>query len=791
MIGSMLTRKLIRDVHHHALQFVAVAAVVMSAVLVYGSLQTAYYSLLASRDRYFDQQRMADFFVNLEKAPDSALQDVETVPGVWRVRGRIVKEVSLDVEGNEGAVVGRMISMPSKRDGLICDIHLVSGSWFPGAHDREVIVNQRFVEANGLQVGDTFEATINERREDLLIVGTCYSPEYVYAIRSPQQFAPDDANFAVIFARESFVEDAFSMSNSFNDLVGLARPGADVEALLEDIEELLDPYGVYHKYKREDQLSTRYLAQELDGLRMSALAIPLIFLGVAAFVIHIVVRRMVDQQRTQIGLICALGYGKLTVLWHYTCYALLIGIAGCIPGVLGGYWLAAKLTVMYNIFFRFPTLRVIFLPEQAVLAFLLSTGMCAIGALWSAWHVLGIQPAVAIRPQAPGKQTAVHKSLADRVLQRLPVTWRMVVRNALRNKARSLLTVVGVSTSTAILLLGLGGEGMFDRIVEHQFHKVDRSDMRVDFVTERPRAALHDVANAPGVLVAEPVLQFGAELSNGHRKKNVLVMGLRANSRLYYVYDKDRRRIPLPTEGLLIPERLSDALELPNGGELMMDPYLKDQDDAPVYVRGQTEEYLGLTVYGRLDYLARIIGDGSAINGALVDAEPGRATEAIAALDDMPAVTAVTSAKTVLAGFQETITDLQSAFNTVLGLFAGVIAFAVIYNAASININEQRRDLACLHSLGYERNDVARVATADIMPLGIVGIALGLWLGWLAILGLSRAYQTDIYSLPAYVEPAAMFATTAWILAFQFVSRAIVARRAKQIDIIRALKSME
>lgn len=791
MVSNLLRRKLLRDVRRQWMQFAAVSAVVLCAIVVFVALQTAYHSLTASRDRYFDRYRMADFFVHLEKAPRSALTDVEAVPGVWRARGRIVKDVSLDVAGNEGSVYGRIISMPARRDGLICDVHLVSGSYFPGASATEVIVNERFCEANGLRVGDAIEATINERRESLRIVGTCYSPEYVYAIRTPRQFAPDDRNFAVIFARESFVEDAFNMTNAFNDVVGLLQPGTDVEQVLEGVKERLDAYGVYHKYGRGLQLSNHYLSEELQGLRMSALVLPMIFLVVAAFVIHVLVRRMVELQRGQIGLLCALGYSRARILWHYTCYALAIGIAGAGPGTLVGYWLAGRMTVIYNMFFRFPSLTPVFHVPVVLFGFALSAGMCAAGAVWSARRILSLQPAEALRPVAPRRRGTVRRSRLAGLWKRLPLHWRITARHCLRAPGRALLTILGVAASAVILLLGLANNDFFDAIIDYQFDLVQRADLRVELATERGRAALFDITGVPGVRGAEPVYEFGAELRNGRRKKTVLVMGLPPESRLYHVYAGKGRRVRLPSEGLLIPRRVADELALRPGQKAHLDPYVRGADEVETIVRGATEEYLGLTVYARLDYLGRLIGSAGAMSGALVDAEPGRTPEVIARLDDIPGVTAVTATRTFLKAFEESMSDLIQASNFILTLFAATVAFAVIYNASSVNIAEQERDLACLCSLGYDREDVARIATNDIMPLGVVGLAVGLPLGYLMCVGLSKYYTTDIYKLPVVANPRTYVLVAVMLLVFQLISRGVCARRARNIDIVARLKSRE
>ena len=791
MVGSMLHRKLLRDIRSTWGRFLAVAAVAMCAVVVFVSFRTTYYSLQLSRDVYYAQHRFADFFVTLEKAPESALRDVEAIPGVWRVRGRIVKDVPLHVPGNDGAVVGRVISMPLQRRGLINDIHIVSGSYFPGAAAEEVIVNERFCEANRLKIGDTFEATVNERRETLRVVGTAYSPEYVYALRSPQQFGPDDRNFAIVFARESFVEDAFDMTNAFNDVVGLLRPDADVDDVLDRIKERLDSYGVYQKYARKDQLSNNYLDQEMVQLRNSALVLPLIFLLIASQVINILIRRMTELQRTQIGLLCALGYSKARIALHYCTYAVAIGVLGAAVGTVIGFWLASAFTEMYNAFFRFPSLEARFRLDVVAAAFGLSAGVCAAGAVRSAWRVLKLQPALAIRPQAPSTGPPVHRSALAGLWAHVPLMWRIAIRTTLRSKGRAAFTIVGVAVSTVILILGMSSSDMFDYIIDYQFGKVDVADTHLDFRIERPLSAVHEVSKVQGVRRAEGIFQFGADVMNDWRKKTVLVMGLPADSRLYIVRDQHGRPVRLPDDGLIIPERLARIMALRRGDNLLLDPYLRDIDERPARVAAVVKQYLGLTVFATRDYLNQVMGQARTVNGALVLAHPGQLAAATDELNDVPAIIAITNTRAVLRGLQETTADMSRVSTGVLTMFAGIIAFAVVYNSASVTIAEQARDLACLRGLGYDSEDVASIGTNSIMPLGLLGALLGLPLGNLMWHGLARAWETDLYRLPVVIRARTYIVAAGLVLVFQLIARWACRRRIYRLDIVRTLKSRE
>jgi len=783
--------KLLRDIARHRGQFIAAGAVVMAGLSVYVGLYSTFNNLNLTRDSYYQQYRFSDFFLELERAPETAVRQIESIPGVWRAHGRIVEDVPLDVEGNDESIVGRLISMPDEPGHALNDIYLVSGSYFPGADEREVIVNQRFCEANGLRVGDTFEATVNERRERLRIVGTAYSPEYVYALRNPQQFGPNDKGFAVIFCRKDFVESAFNMGGAVNSIVGQLRPGADLDAVLEEAEERLDSYGVYHTYGSADQLSNRYLTNEIDGLRASAIILPLVFLTVAALIIHVIMTRITEQQRTQIGLLCALGYSKFEIVLHYVGYALFVATFGTVVGALVGQWLAKEMTGLYIMFFRFPVLESRFYPSVFGSAFALSAAACVLGTVVSVLHVARLEPAQAMRPSAPPTGRRIFLERMDFIWSRLSLDWRTTIRNTIRARARTVLTLLGVVIATVILIMGMSSSDFFEYIIDFQHRKVDVSDLHVDFVTERPPEAVREVARLDGVRCAEGVLQYGFEFENAWRKKTVLVQGLERDGALLRVYDTRGERIRVPEEGFLVPDRLAKGLGATTGSRVTVDPYVKGKDEREATLRAVADQYIGLTAYADRAYLCELLGEGDMVNGALLRVEEDKLDKVIEELDDMPGVSASVSNRRILQGIRESMAKMIAIAVTAQTLFAGLIALAVIYNSSTISISERERELASFRALGFDVDQVTRIATNDIIPLGLLGIAIGLPLGRLLMGGIARLYETDLFKVPAVISPKTYFSAALAVFVFLVISRIVCKRKVVRIDIVRALKTRE
>ena len=197
------------------------------------------------------------------------------------------------------------------------------------------------------------EAVLNGRKQALRIVGVALSPEYVLQIREGE-LIPDEKRFGVFWMHREELAAAFDMDGAFNNVVGTLLRGASEKEVLARIDDLTEPYGGVGAYGRSDQLSHRYLSDEMAQLRGMGIVAPTIFFSVAAFLLNVVLTRLIRIQREQIAALKAFGYNRFEVGWHYLQFVLLITVVGLVLGTIGGVFLGRNLTVMYTRFYKFP-----------------------------------------------------------------------------------------------------------------------------------------------------------------------------------------------------------------------------------------------------------------------------------------------------------------------------------------------------------------------------------------------------------------------------------------------------
>jgi len=258
-----LDRKVFRDLVHMRGQFVAVALVVACGVASYVSMVSTYRSLLLSQSQYYAAYRFANVFAQLKRAPDPVANQIRELPGVAAVQTRVVRDVILDVPGLTEPATGRLVSIPDRRAPVLNDLFLRQGRYITEGPSEEIIASEAFTNANQLQVGDSISGVLNGRWKKLVIVGIALSPEYVYEVRSGAEFAPDNRRFGVLWMGYEALASSFNMEGAFNDVSVTLSPGVSEEDIITRMDQVLARFGGTGAYGREEQVSHRFLSDEI------------------------------------------------------------------------------------------------------------------------------------------------------------------------------------------------------------------------------------------------------------------------------------------------------------------------------------------------------------------------------------------------------------------------------------------------------------------------------------------------------------------------------------------------
>ncbi len=767
----------------------AIALVLACGVVVYVASAGMLDALQVTQAAFYRTERFADVFASVQRAPEALRREVEAIRGVAVVDTRVKASAKLEVPGYDEPVSGLLVSLPEEGEPALNDVHLREGRLPEAGSVEEVLVSDAFAEAQGLRPGSEIAAILNGRRQRLTVVGLALSPEYLYQV-PPGALFPDYERFGIVWMRRPALAAAYDYEGAFNDLALSLAPGASEAEVVARLDDLLDPYGGVGAQVRADQPSHYYLSEEIQQLEQMATVMPALFLFVAAFLLSVVVTRLVQTQREEIATLKAFGYSTWQVGRHYAGLVAVIAVIGAAVGVALGLWLARGFGAMYMEFYRFPYLIYEARLGTALVAVVVTVGVALAGTARAVAQAVRLPPAEAMRPPTPPRYRV---SVLERIgLARwLSAQDRMIVRHLGRRPGRALFSALGIAMACAIVLLGRFSADAVGLMMEVQFERAHREDVQVAFVEQRAAEAALELARLPGVRRVEPFRTVPVELRRGRRTYDTAITGMAAEGDLARVLDADLAPVPLPPEGLVLSDFLADYLGVAEGDSLTVAVQEGAQPTLAAPVALVVTEFIGAGAYMERRALNRLLGEGDVLSGAWLAADRSRLPALYDALGERPYVLRATGLQEARDSLEETFAQNMLTFTLILTGFAGAIAFGIVYNTARIALEERGRELASLRVLGFTKGEIGYLFFGELALLTLLALPLGLVLGTLFSLGYVEALQTEFFRIPFVLTRASYAFAAVVVVGSALLSALLVRRRLQRLDLIAVLKTRE
>jgi putative ABC transport system permease protein len=672
---------------------------------------------------------------------------------------------------------------------LLNRLNLVEGRWIDPTHSGEVIVNAAFARARAVRPGDAITVVLNGRLENFRVVGLALSPEYVLAARSGIPL-PDDRNVVILWASEDAVASAFDMVGGFNDITATLAPGASKAAVTAAIDGVLAPYGGIGAYERRDQSSHRFLEDELAEQKTLAIVTPSIFFGIAAFLLNVVLGRLIEAQREQIASLKALGFPAGPIAWHYLKFASAIALCGSLLGIGLGLWMAAKVIAMYRPFFRFPLIE----PHTEAWVLFVAIGVSLLAAnlsvLAAVLRVIRLAPAEAMRPPVPAQfRRGIIETLG--LEGWLPARRLVAVRGITGRPFRAAFTILGIALAVPLVLMGLFWFDALTYMIEINFDRINRGDAFVSFTEPVRDRAVHELLQIPGVLLAEGQRNVPVRLQAGCRGYRTSITGLPPNSELQVLRDSKLRPIEVPSEGLLMSRRLAERLKLGVGDSVTVEILEGERSVRELIVTALSDDILGLTATMDLRALNRMMREGDVVNAAVLKVDTLDPPSIWRKLQQFPKVESTGVKANWLSLFDETLVGLVGTGAFILGGFGILIAVGVVYNSARVAFQERAWELASLRILGCTTLEVSVLLLTELAVELIIAVPLGLLLGKSFVQLLISAKSSESFNVPPVIEPSTYAISALVILGAALATVFLVRRKIDKLDLVTVLKTRD
>ena len=577
---------------------------------------------------------------------------------------------------------------------------------------------------------------------------------------------------------------------------------ADAQKKLDDAQDELDDVEDCEWYVLSRFTNAGIVGYSQDSDRVSNLAnvFPVIFFLVAALACLTTMTRMVEEQRTQIGSLKALGFSRLAISKKYIGYAFSASLIGGILGLLLGCTLIPLVIAnAFNIMYAIPELE--FKPQVGLYVWaVLAAVLCTTGAaLWACLSTLMDTPANLMRPRAPKAGRRVFLERIRPLWRRLTFTWKVTMRNLFRYQRRFWMTVIGIGGCTALIVTGFGLHESIFSILNQQFDHVFRYDATLGL---DKHARADELAAVEAYLDASPWVEdylrtssASVEVSASGPAQNVYLFAVddqeRFNQFIHLSHRLDNAPVVLRDEGVVVTEKLAELLDVAVGETVTLD---NDGRRVEAVVTDIAENYVSHYVYMTEACYRELFGETPEQNEMLLRYDSGAGeAESDAVSSELMAMDGVAS-YSYIATLRDNFTDSMEAIDYAVVIIitaAAALAFVVLYNLTNINITERVRELATLKVLGFFDREVTAYVYRENLFLTLFGIVLGLVMGRFLHAWMVLTVEVEMVMFGRTAPPYAYFLAAGLTVVFSVAVNIAAHFKLKKVDMVESLKTVE
>ena len=572
---------------------------------------------------------------------------------------------------------------------------------------------------------------------------------------------------------------------------------ADAEAKVQDIEK-----PTWYVYDRDTLTEYSGYGENAERLGAIGRVFPVLFFLVAALISLTSMTRMVEEQRTAIGTMKALGYSKMSIAKKYLGYALIATAGGSVLGVLIGEKILPYIIVYaYGILYQHITH--ILVPYQWIYAWMAAAAaiVCTMAATFFAcYKELVAQPAVLMRPPAPKNGQRVFLERIKFIWKHLSFTWKSCIRNLTRYKKRFFMTVFGIGGCMGLMLVGYGIKDSCYEIAELQFRDIQMYDgsvyLKEDISDETRQNLLDYMKDDSDISHYMQTSMKNVTLVNGKNKRDAyqVVFSEPKDVKDYFDFHdrKSKEEYTLDDEGVIISEKTGKLLNAKAGDTIE----IKDEENGnkKVKIAHICENYMGHYIFFTPSYYEKVYGENSEYNSIFFAGQKGDTQEDYNKIGEDILTQDGALSVSYMRDIEKQLDDMLKSLNLViivLIISAGMLAFVVLYNLNTVNITERQRELATLKVLGFYDLEVAQHVYRENVLLTFIGSAVGVVLGKFLHAFIIDTVEVDTAMFGRNINFSSYVYSLLFTILFSLIVNGIMYFKLKKIDMVESLKSIE
>jgi putative ABC transport system permease protein len=708
-----LSKKMLRDIRINKTQFIAIFLMAFLGIFAYCGIYGEYYGLVQTSDAYYNQTNMADGWIYNTDFDNSALDKISEFS--TQSDRQAVVQSQIDLENKPD------ITLHFVEDGTISKFHTAEGVDFDPSDEDGIWLDARFAEERNLKVGDkvTFEFDNHKIKKEIRGIG--YSPEYIYE-SSPNSLTPDFSQIGFAYLSHK----AYPGDLKY-DTVLVKYGGSD-----SDFKEKLDDSVEYSSFtKMEDQISVAKFADEMAQHKMMGDVFPIVFILITFLTLLTTMTRIVTHQRTQIGILKAVGYRDSTIILHYVSYGFFPVLAGAILGLITGPMIIPQMF--------YPTMAATYsMPSWNPgfdMSFIYMALLMVISSVFVTYltcrRISKENPANTLRPKPPNVSSS---SFIERsgIWNRLSFNLRWNWRDARRNKFRALMAIVGVMGCVALLIAAFGMNDCMGELKTWEYDDISHFESKLLLSSEANPMELYYILNSTN---GSFIMQQSIEIKANDMEDTVLLLVSNDTDLISYT-DSNRNPLEIDEGDVSISVKLAERFNLAIGDKIRWHIVGEDK-----WVTSKIGQIHAEPVSQGLIMSPDTLEDQGLNFTPTNILTPEKFGENY---DSIKSITSIDSMKESW----DTITTAVMMMVDVVLIVAGALAILVLYNLGILSFTEMEREIATLKVLGFKTKVLRKLLLTQNIIFTSIGFILGIPLGFYFMTLMMGAAGDSLYYIP-------------------------------------------
>ena len=762
----------------------AAIVVVSIAIMLFVGASISLNTLIDSKDVAYELNNFPDVYARLISISDKKISSLQNIDKIKSFEPRLVEELKI---ANTNKTI-RMMSITKNIGKYV----LVEGS-APRENAFEILIDEKFAEANNYKIGQDITVISNGVKKNMKICGTMFTAEGIYSIRDNSTIMPNYSIFSLAFTDIASLQ-RLTGKNYYNEILFDLKDEVEFKDVKNDIKREIENYGLINLYPQDDQVSDTMIDGEIDEQRSLMIVMPVIFLSVAILVMGIMVKRIIEQQRMQIGILKSFGYSDFQVGFHYASYCLIIGLIGGIIGCVCGVGFGHIMLSTYRVFFNMKFINNHSQTQLFVMGIVLSSTFSVAAGINAATKAVKIMPSEAMRQEAP-------KSAKKMFFEALPVfnmvfnsRGKMSVRNISRNKKRSFFIILGIALAFAISVLPWSLLELMDKMIFDRYRYTEKYDIKIFLNGFTSKSGGENALNLMSkIQYKQGILEVPVTLEYQGVREDTVTIGLQQDGRLYTVVDDDKNKVDIPSGMIVLSEKLAEKLKADVGDYISLkSPYSKYKEDKHYIKVGKiVKQSIGMNGYLDITYLSNILGYEDMCNSILLKVEDENYIYDLR--EKFQDLEKIVSIQSKLENMNQIRQRMETMYSMIyfMAIIAAAMTFAIVYNTFVVVLLERQREISTLMVLGMKEKDVLSIISLEQNITSIIGVILGLPIAKLFIISMSKTIITDTFTMPTDMSLNSVLIALILLVISAVSAQLLASRKLNNIEIVDVLKSGE